>query len=179
MKGKKEKRKADEKVEEKAEEKQPQLVEKVVDINRVTTVVKGGRRFSFSALVVVGDEVGRAGYGYGKSNEVAGAIQKGFKYAKQSMFKVPIIETTIPHKIIGKFKSARVMLKPASEGTGVVAGGAVRPVCEAAGIKDILTKSFGSDNSLNILKATVEGLKSLKSPEVVKKRKAYADKRHS
>ncbi len=180
MNGEKEKRKVDEEIQKKEEEQKETLVEKVVDVNRVSTVVKGGRRFSFTSLVVVGDEINKVGYGYGKANEVSGAIKKALIRARRNMFTISISKNTIPHEVVGKFGSARVLLRPASEGTGVVAGGPVRAVCESVGIKDILTKSFGSSNSLNILKAAVEGLKSLKSPEVVqirKKGKDYADKK--
>ena len=144
-----------------------ELRETVVDINRVTKVVKGGRNFSFSALVVVGDGSGWVGYGAGKAREVPSAISKGIDQAKRNLIRIPMRGTTIPHAVIGRFGAGAVMLKPAGEGTGVIAGGAVRAVMESAGIQDILTKSLGTKNPHNVLRATIQGLCSMLDAESV------------
>src|ERR671916_1189332 len=144
-----------------------ELKERVVEINRVAKVVKGGRRFSFTALVVIGDEVDRVGVGYGKAREVPLAISKAVDDAKKNLFTVPKSGQTITHEVLGRFDAARVLLRPASEGTGVIAGGGVRAILELGGIRDILAKSLGTTNPINMLKATVQGLQSLRRPEEV------------
>jgi small subunit ribosomal protein S5 len=146
---------------------QRELKERVVEINRVAKVVKGGRRFSFTALVVIGDEVDRVGVGYGKAREVPLAISKAVDDAKKNLFTVPKHGTTITHEVLGKFDAAKVLLRPASEGTGVIAGGGVRAVLELAGVRDVLAKSLGTTNPINMLKAAVDGLQNLRRPEEV------------
>ena len=148
-------------------EEQSEFKEKLVSVNRVVKTVKGGRNMRFVALVVVGDENGRVGVGMGKAKEVPEAIRKGVEAAKKQMINVPIVGTTIPHQTVGLFGTAKVVMLPAEEGSGVIAGGAARPVLELAGIKDIRTKSFGTNNKINTVKATIEGLKQLRSAEQV------------
>ena len=149
----------------------------MVHINRVAKVVKGGRRFSFSALVVVGDGNGHVGSGLGKANEVPEAIRKGIEHAKRNLIKVPIINKTIPYEVMGKYGAAKIMLKPASEGTGVIAGASVRAIAESAGIQNILTKSLGSNNPYNLIKATLQAINQLRVPEemVGKRQEATAE----
>ena len=154
----------------------PEFIEKVVFINRVAKVVKGGRRFSFTAVVVVGDGAGKVGYGMGRANEVPEAIRKGGVIARRSMITVPMREGTLVHETLAKFKSSKIVMRPASPGTGIIAGGAVRAVMEAAGVRDVLTKSLGSNTPINVVRATIDALEALRSPsEVVAKRLALRD----
>lgn len=153
----------------KAQENVQELAEYVVKINRCATVVKGGRRFSFSALVVVGNRNGEVGIGFGKANEVPPAVQKALKDARRSMVKIPMKGDTIPHQIIGRYRATKVFLKPAMPGTGVIAGGAVRAVIQASGIKNILSKAYGSTNPINLTRATIQGLLQLRDKELISK----------
>jgi small subunit ribosomal protein S5 len=163
----------------KIEPRELDLQEKVVFINRVSKVVKGGRRFSFSAVVVVGDGHGHVGAGMGKANEVPDAIKKGSAVARKNLISVPMNKTTIAHPIVAHYGAAKVMMKPASPGTGLIAGGGVRAVMESAGIKDVLTKSLGSSNALNVVKATMAGLSQLRDPKAVTARRRASVSRQS
>ncbi len=149
----------------------PQFIEKLISINRVAKVHKGGKRLAFNALAVVGDGKGSVGMALGKSNEASDAIRKGFLQAQRNMASVPLKGSTIPHEVIGHYDASRVLLKPASPGTGIIAGGSVRAVCEACGIRDILTKSLGSSNAVNLVKATLAGLAALESAETIQHRR--------
>lgn len=156
------------------EDENKEFTEKVVKIDRVAKVVKGGRRFSFNALTIVGDSKSKVGIGFGKANEVPDAIRKSIESAKKSMVSVNIIGHTIPHEVVGRFKSAKVYLKPATAGTGIIAGESVRSVVEKAGVQDVLSKSYGSSNSLNIVKATFEALKQLETPVIAARKRGIS-----
>lgn len=155
---------------------EPEFFEQVININRVTKVVKGGKNFSFTALVVIGDGNGRVGFGSGKAKEVPSAIRKGIEIAKKNLVTIPMTGTTVPHEALGEFASSRVLLKPASEGTGVIAGGAVRAVVESAGFQDILTKSLGSKNPNNVVKATMDALLQMRDEKTVSEMRGLGDK---
>jgi small subunit ribosomal protein S5 len=151
------------------EAREKEFTEKLIKLNRVAKVVKGGRRFSFSAIVVVGDKAGSVGFGYGKANDVSEAIRKGVDRAKKNLIQIPLKRSTIPHEVIGEFKSARVLMKPAAPGTGIIAGGPVRAVMEVSGINDVLSKSMGSQNAVNLVKAVFEGFSRLMDAREVAK----------
>ncbi len=152
-----------------------QYEERVIAINRVAKVVKGGRRFSFTALVVVGDGAGNVGLGYGKAKEVPAAIQKGMEEARKNVFAVPLAGSTVTHQLVGRHDSARVLIKPASPGTGVIAGGAARAILEAAGVHDVLAKSLGSSNAINVSRATINGLRELRRPDEIAKMRGLSE----
>lgn len=152
-------------------EQAPEVIEKVLSINRVAKVTKGGKKLKFSALVVIGNGKGRVGCGFGKAHEVADAIRKALTDGRKNLFEVPLKGTTIPHEVIGHYGAGRILMKPAVEGTGVIAGGATRSICEAAGIKDVLCKCLGSNNSINVVRATLDGLQALRQKNIVRELK--------